>query len=326
MMKNNQIELFYKWIDESDNICIGSHLNPDGDNLGSLTALYHYLKNMNKNVTWYGEDSVPDDLVFLPGIEQRTREVKENYDLFIALDCADINRLGQGKEVFENSKKTVNIDHHKTNTEFADLNIVGSISSTGELLYQILDQGTMPLDTKIATGLFTAISSDTGSFKYDSTKAGTFFAAGHLMDYDIPINTISVNLYQKRSLAKTSLLIEAMKGIEYFDNEKLAIVGVSLDLIDTCHAKPSDTEGIVEFIRDIEPVEIAILLKERKKEVKVSIRTKSYANAIAIVTPFGGGGHIRAAGATILGTLEEVKEKVKKVALKELEHARNTHC
>lgn len=325
-MKNKEITLFYQWIEESDNIIIGSHLNPDGDNLGSLTALYHYLLKLDKNVTWYGEDSVPDDLQFLPNIKMRTTKCKEDYDLFIALDCADINRLGEGRKIFKRSNKTINIDHHKTNTNFADLNIVKDISSTGELLYQILDQGSLSLDTEIATGLFTAISSDTGSFKYDSTKAGTFFAAGHLMEYNIPINKISVNLYQKRSLAKTSLLIEAMKDVEYLNNHEIAIVMVPLDLIDKCHGKQSDTEGIVEFIRDIEPVEIAILLKERRDEVKVSIRTKSYANAISIVIPFGGGGHVRAAGATISGNLLEVKEKIKEVALKELENARNTGC
>lgn len=325
-MEKSDLLKFYDLLEQCNDICIASHLNPDGDNLGSLSALYHYLLLLGKKVTWYGEDNVPDDFLFLPGIDKREKNINDAYELFITLDCADLNRLGKGQEIFKNSRYTVNIDHHKTNTNFAQINLVEEISSTGELLYQILEQGKLALNQNIATGLFTAISSDTGSFKYDSTTSDTFLAAGRLMDYGINLNMISVNLYQKRSLPKTKILIDAMEKVEYLCDGKIGIVEVPLSLIELHNGKPSDTEGIIEFLRDVDSVELAILLKERNQAVKVSIRTKSYINAIPLVTPFGGGGHVRAAGATIPGTLQEVKEKIKKIALEEFDHARNPNC
>lgn len=324
-METNR-ELFFRKVREAESICIGSHMNPDGDNLGSLSALYHYLLKMGKNVSWYGIDSVPDNLKFLPGLKNRTKDV-EPAALFIALDCGDGDRLGPGKKIMEESDYVINIDHHLSNTEFGDLNIVETVSSTGELLYKILAGGPEDLDVTIATGLFSAISTDTGSFKYDSAGSETFHIAGELMKYGVPLNEVSVQLYQTRSIPKTNLLIAAMENAEYYEDGQIAVTSVSLKMVEDCNAKPSDTEGIVEFLRDTDPVEISILLKERRNNtVKVSVRGKNYVNVIPIVTPLGGGGHFRAAGATGHGTLEEVKAQVLKSAVKELEHARNSDC
>ena len=308
-------------IDNSNNILVASHLNPDGDNLGSITAMYLTLKKYGKNVFLIEDDEVPASLKFLPGINAmiKSKKIKEDADLFITLDCADMERLGNAKELFLNAKHTLNIDHHSTNTRFAEFNIVDDKSpATGEILFEILTYLGYELDKDIATCIYTSISSDTGSFKYDSVRKSTFEIAAKLMDYDININDIAVNLYQNRSLQKTELLLRALNRLELYEDNKIGIVSINDSDMEECNAKKSDSDGIVEFVRDISTVELAILLKEKGSVVRLSTRSKSYVDCTKIASKFGGGGHIRAAGATIESNLELAKEEVLKYAIKEI--------
>lgn len=321
---NNDLKIafqdFRNLILESENIVIASHVNPDGDNLGSILATFEMLNNLGKKPRVIVNDFIPMDFRFLPNVDKTVKAAEIDFvpDLFIALDSGDKNRLGLSVELFNKSKKTVNIDHHKSNTKFADLNIVDEkATATGELLYRIFREIDLPINKNSATCLYTAISSDTGSFKYDSLTDYTFKVAGELLKYEIDTNTIAVNLYQSRSVEKTNLLIESLKDITYLFDNKVAIVKVTLENVSKVKAHPSDTEGIVEFIRDIEPVEVAILLKERKESVKLSLRTKSYINAINIAKHFDGGGHIRAAGATIHLDIKEAEKEVIRVITEE---------
>ncbi len=174
------------------------------------------------------------------------------------------------------------------------------------------------LDKDIATCLYTAISSDTGSFKYDSIRPDTFITAAHLLEYGIDKNEIAVNLYQKRSLEKTKLLIKALSTMELFENNKIAIVYADDEMIKSCGAVKSDTEGIVEFIRDIDGVEVAVFMKIKESSIKLSIRTKSHVDATKIATVYGGGGHTRAAGADMDLPFKERKKEVIKLAMDEL--------
>ncbi|SHG94756.1 phosphoesterase RecJ domain-containing protein [Anaerosphaera aminiphila DSM 21120] len=311
-----------KIIEDSNKIYIASHVSPDGDNIGSLLAMFKILKNLNKEVYMIMNEDAPDDESFLPNLKYAVKsdDLDSDSDLFITLDCADLNRLGIAKNLFLNSKYTVNIDHHYTNTNYAQLNIVDSkASATGELLYTIFSELNLKLDTEIATCLYTAISSDTGSFKYDSTTSYTFEVASELLKYNIDKREININLYQNKSLEKTKLFLEALNSFELYGNDKIGLVTISDDLIKSIGAKNSDADGIVEFIRDISGIEIAILLKEKSDCIRLSLRTKSYANAINIASKFNGGGHIRAAGATIELPLKDTKKKVVEYSLMELD-------
>jgi phosphoesterase RecJ-like protein len=318
-VKNDKIK---KSIDSANNICIASHLNPDGDNLGSVLALYKLLKNMNKNVFALIDDDVPENLQFLPNLDKsnKSSDIKIDPDLFIVVDCADIGRMSSNiQNIFGNAKNTINIDHHLTNTKFAKLNLVDTKSpATGELLFALFYEIGYELDKDIATCLYAAISTDTGSFKYDSTRKETFLTAAELLKYDININEIAVNLYQKRSLPKTKLLIKAMDNLELYANNKIALVHVDDEMVKEASAKKMDTEGIVEFIRDIDDVEVALFMKIKQSSIKVSIRTKSYVNAIKIAEKFGGGGHVRAAGANMDLDFEKNKKLLIKYAMEEL--------
>lgn len=310
-------------INESENIAVASHLNPDGDNLGSVTAMVGMLKKLGKNVVYVLDDIIPNSFKFLPNLSYAKSPDKINnvFDLFIALDSSDENRMGDNiKKVFETSKKTVNIDHHFSNTKFADLNIVDDKSpATCEVLARIFETLDLELNKDIATSLFTGLSTDTGSFKYSSVNSNTFLIASNLFKYDIDINEVTVNVYQSRSRQKTDLLIRAMNSIEYFDNDKIAVVFVTKDDMIKSKAEKADADGIVEFVRDIDSVELAVLLKEKDDCIRLSLRSKSYIDCTKVASKFNGGGHVKASGGTINHTdLNKAKEDVVKVAEEQL--------
>lgn len=317
-MKINRVKAL---IDGANKIYIASHINPDGDNLGSLMALYLALKKENKEVFAIEDDEIPVAQAFLPGIDEmvHSSSLNDAADLFIAVDCADKERLGENPgKLFDKAKNTLNIDHHRTNTMYADINIVDSKApAAGEIVYNLLKKLDIEIDKDIATSIYEAISSDTGSFKYDSVRKATFLAAADLMDYGVEPGEIAVNLYQNRSLPKTKLLIKAMNTLELYEDGKIGLVIVSDDDIEKLGAKKSDSDGIVEFVRDISTVELAIFLKDKGDSVKLSLRSKKYIDATKITDKFGGGGHIRAAGATINLKIDEAKEKVLKYAIEE---------
>lgn len=310
-----------KKIVEATSIGVASHIDPDGDNLGSICALKKSLEIFGKEVFLYIDDQIPRSYQFLPGVDESSEiETNRRHDLFFALDCADQERLGKRVgDLFDRAKTKVVIDHHLTNQGYGDLNFIEIVSSTGELLYEILKQADLPIDEKVATCLYTAISSDTGSFKYDSTSSRTHEIAADLLSHQIDLNEITINLYQRRSLAKTNLLMRAMQNLKILEDGKIALTRISLDDLDKVQAEHSDTDGIVEFIRDIDGVELAIFLKDSKRSgSKISMRSKGDIDASKIAVKFGGGGHKRAAGASFNGDLDQCQEAILKVVNDEI--------
>ena len=317
----SSIEEAIKLIEKSEhNIYICSHIQPDGDNIGSTLALGMAIKKMSKNVKLLKVDDIPSDYKFLPNVDLiKKYEMEENIDLFIALDSSDMERLGVGKEFAKNANNIINIDHHITNTKFGDINIVSSSSAaTGELVYEFIKQMGVDIDKNIATCLYTAISTDTGSFIYSNTTYMTHLIIAELLKTGIDINNININLYQKRSMERTRLFINVLNDIEIFLNGKIGIVTVTQDMLKSSNAKLEDTEGIISFVRDIDSVEVACLLKEvNKNEIKVSLRSKEKIDVSKISSKFNGGGHIRAAGCTLFTEMDNAKELI----LKEIEMA-----
>ncbi len=315
---NEVISLIQDSITRSSTIAVVSHKNPDGDSLGSLIAMGLSLDKLNKNVIFVKPDIIPEDYLFLPAIEKMTQidNIDIEIDLLIVLDSSDPDRLGLNKNLLEISKKIINIDHHISNTNFGNLNIVmPESSSTGEIVFEILSKAQFPIDVDIATCIYTAISTDTGRFSYQSVSKNTHLIVSDLYDYGINGYEINKNLYQNRSLSKTKLFILAVSNLEFYQDGKIAIAKVTKDMYSKTGAKPDETEGIVEFLRDTEGVEVACLLKELKNnDVKISIRTKEYVDANEICSFFDGGGHVRASGASSALSVEETEE----VLLKEI--------
>ena len=309
----NLFDLAIKRIKDSENIYIASHIQPDGDNIGSMLALGMALNKIKKKVFILKSDNIPSDFLFLPNVDIiHDYRSEDKIDIFIALDTSDENRLGQNKDLLSKAKTVINIDHHISNTNFGSINIVDSKSAaTGELVYNLINKMKISIDKDIATCIYTAISSDTGSFMYDNTTAETHEIVAELINIGIDKSNININLYQNRSIERTMLFINAVKSLNlYFDN-KVVIVKVTQSMVEDSNAKMEDTEGIVSFIREIDCVEIAIILKEfKEKEIKVSMRSKRFADVSEICANFGGGGHIRAAGCTINSTISIAEELI----------------
>ncbi|HEY8361348.1 MAG TPA: bifunctional oligoribonuclease/PAP phosphatase NrnA [Tissierellaceae bacterium] len=300
----------FKYILNSKNIYIASHVQPDGDNIGSLLALGMALLKLEKDVYILKSDIIPSDFSFLPNIELiKDYDGADDIDLFIAIDSSDEERLGKNRDLLSKSKLTINIDHHISNTRFGDINIVDeNASSTGELIFEFIKFMNISIDEKIATCLYTAISTDTGSFMYSNTSAKAHEIAAELIRFGADTENININIYQNKSLERIKLFIKTMNNLEFYFDNKVALVSITQKMLEDCNASMEDSEGIISFVRGISPVEIAVLLKELSdNEIKISMRSKRYVDVSSICYNFGGGGHIRAAGCTIYDSLEKAK-------------------
>ena len=300
-------------INKSENIYICSHVQPDGDNIGSALALYMAINKKKERVNVIKVDDVPSDYQFLPDIQAfKEHDTNSPVDLFISLDSSDVERLGQGNEFLKKAKKVINIDHHVTNDNFGDVNIVlPSASATGEIVYKFIKHMNIHIDKDMATCLYTAISTDTGRFMYSNTTYETHIIASELLKTGIDLNSINIYLYQNRSVERTRLFLDALYNMELYLDGKVGMAIVTQQMMDKYNAKLEDTEGIVSFIRDTGPIEVACLLKEiSEEEIKVSFRSKKYVDVSKIAIEFGGGGHIRAAGCTIYDTIDNAKNIV----------------
>ena len=314
------IDLFKKKINEYENICLTAHVNPDGDSIGSTLALAKFIKNeMGKDVDIVISDEISSSFKFLPGISDVKKEI-DSIDLLITLDSADIGRLALDKSLVENAKCIINIDHHVTNTNFGHINFVdGKSSSTGEVLYEMMEKLGGEITKDIATCLYTSISTDTGSFKYTNTTSRTHYIASKLLEKEIDLETINIELYQKRSIEKTMLLMEGVKHLTLLKEDTVGIVAIDEEILEKCKAKIQDTSMIVDFIRGIDTVNLACLIRPiDENSSKASLRSKKNIDVSKIVSVFGGGGHAKAAGCTINLNVAEAKEAITKEILRYL--------
>lgn len=312
-MKNN---ILMK-LDRFDTIYLISHVNPDGDSIGSLLALGKSLKYIyDEKVILLKSDNIPNKFMFLEDIELLSNldvlnDVKNN-SILITLDCGDINRIGSTYEHIKKFKEIINIDHHISNTNFGNINIIDSkASSTGEIIFDLLNHNQLKIDKSIATSLYMAISTDTGSFKYESATSKTYRTAAELLEYGIDKSKIIFEIYQNRSIEKTNIFIEAIKDLKFLENNKIGTATVSLEMMNKVNASPGDINGVVEFIRDTENVEVSCVIKEiEDNKFKISLRSKSYLDVSKVANVFGGGGHIRASGMTVEGDICKIKDKL----------------
>lgn len=310
-------------IKESENIFIASHVNPDGDNLGSSLALALALKKANKKVSVLKSDIIPDTFKFLPGIDTISSFDNncEGIDLFIAVDCGDEERLGDNKCLLVEANNVINIDHHISNTNFGDINIIDSdAAATGELIYYLIKEMGIEIDKDIATNIYSAISTDTGSFKYESVSSNTHRIIADLLDTGIDKADINIKLYENMSLTRMKLFIKAMTTLEILSQGKIVILNITQEMLRETGANMEDSEGIIAFIKKLDTIEVACILKElRENEIKVSLRTKKYADASLICEKFNGGGHKKAAGCTIYNDIDKARELILKSIQEEIE-------
>lgn len=303
-------------LQNSNKIGIISHINPDADNLGSLTALSESLRKYGKDVTSICIDTIPYNLEFLHGIDKLTNEWDKQYDLLISLDSSSMDRLGNAQKIVNNAKYTLNIDHHISNNLTFDYNIVKpKASSTGEVLYEFLKEYNLPINENVAESIYTAIVGDSGSFKYDTVSPKTLRIAADLLEIGVDKDKINTNLYGKNKMGKIKLLRILLERMTIVKEKKLVYSYLLDSDFEKSNAVDADIEGLVEFLRDIDGIEIALILRQSKLGFKGSTRSKSDYNVSELALKFNGGGHLRAAGFTVLEkdidkALELVLEKI----------------
>ena len=302
-------------LEQSNSIAVIAHVNPDGDSIGSILSLGLALKKLYKNVDILLNDEFPGRFKYLPGvhhIKKHDSEVK-GYDLVFALDCGDVNRLGDSVSLVANSNTVVNIDHHVSNDSFGNINFVEvEASSTCEIVYKVIKEIlSIEIDKDIATCLYTGIVSDTGSFKYDNTSPYTLRVAADLMELGIDTGEISHYLYHNNSLNSILFLAAILKNMEILLDGKVAIITMTLDDIKSFDVQHEEMEGLINYCRDIEGVEVAVSLREMENNTtKASFRGKTYFDVNQLASKFGGGGHKKASGATITNNLIEAKKLI----------------
>lgn len=298
-------------INKANTIVILTHESPDGDAMGSSLAMYNALKKMGKNV----DVIIPEyskTFTFLPGSEDIKDEgTQAHYDLAIALDCADSKRMNGFVKYFEDARITISIDHHSMNPMFADFNYVNPVApATCQILVVVLEYLKVEITKDIGTCLLTGIITDTGGFKYPGVTAETFEFAAWLLNSGVNVSNIYKKVLQMKTRANYELSKLAMDRMEFLEDNKITFTYITLEDAKRFSAEEGSHEGIVEIGRDIEGVEVAIFLHEREDGFKVSLRSNEYVNVADVCLMFGGGGHVRAAGCKISGTIEQIKNKL----------------
>ncbi|MBO4292779.1 MAG: bifunctional oligoribonuclease/PAP phosphatase NrnA [Clostridia bacterium] len=302
-------------IQNSESIVVVTHQTPDGDAVGSSLAMKLALESMGKNPDVIIPE-VPSIYDFLPGREDiKASSDVEKYELAISVDCATEMRI-DGKEYFENAKHTIVIDHHGSNTMYGDFNYVNPVSpACCDILAGVFDYYNINITKDIGTCLLTGIITDTGGFKYPSTTAETFEFAAELLRKGVNVSEIYKRTMDTMSRATFELTKRVMDRMEILEDGKVAFTYITKQDVNEVDAKPGDHEGLVNIGRNLDGVEVSIFIRqneENKDEFRASLRTNGDVNASDICLMFGGGGHPRAAGATIEGTIEQVKEKLMK--------------
>lgn len=296
-----------------DNIVVISHVNPDGDAIGSGLALTLGLKKIGKNVRFILQDKYPDSVKFLNEInivEQYNENNEYKFDLTICVDGATDDRLGKAKELLKN-RFVINIDHHISNTLYGNLNYVEEISSTSELIYKFLKFCEIDIDINMAEALYTGLVNDTGNFSHDNVTEKTFEMAAELKRIGASNSKVVREFFNTKSLPAIKLLGIAMYEMEYNENKKLVYYFMSKEILDKYNGRKEDTEGIVEKLISFKEAEVSLFLREDKIGViKGSMRSKHDIDVNKIASIFGGGGHRKAAGFTSELPAEEIIKKV----------------
>ncbi|CEH35264.1 DHH family phosphoesterase [Romboutsia lituseburensis] len=322
-MKNN-IDNIIEFLHGSNDFVVTSHVSPDGDNIGSTLGMYYSLKKLGKNVYYVLDDSAPLNLNFLvDGVKiLKSSEFEQKDYSIIALDCGDKSRICLSDDIRDSAKTIICIDHHASNDAYGDLNYIdANASSTCELVYNLLVEfknikGLDLIDENIATALYTGLVTDTGNFAYSSTHPSSFEMAKELLLKGAKRDMIIQQVFQSNPYNYYKLLGEALNTLDIIDG-KVASISITKEMLKNNTISFNDVDGITSYTRDIQGVEVGILLKEKKEnEVKVSLRSKNYVDVSQIAQSFNGGGHVRAAGCTIYDSVENAKKKVLEAVLK----------
>jgi bifunctional oligoribonuclease and PAP phosphatase NrnA len=300
-------------IDRGQHFLVATHIDPDGDALGSAFALCFALRSLGKEASVYLKDDVPYRYAFLPRPEPVLREMpKSGYDTVLVLDCGDLSRVGNDHNTLNHMGYLINIDHHETNDTFGQINIVDErASSSAELLYLILKALGVKLSYEIAVNIYTAVITDTGSFRYESTTPRAFSICEEMTGLGVVPSYVAGEVYESHPKERFALLCLVLGTLELFLNDRIATAFVTQEMFRKTGTDREFTEGFVEQIKEMRGIEVACIFREVEDgKFKVSMRSKGSADVARVAHQFGGGGHKKAAGCTLEGSITEVKKEL----------------
>jgi phosphoesterase RecJ-like protein len=304
----------------ADDLLILTHRNPDGDGIGAALALAMALRAIGKRVTVVCPDPLPPYLLRMPGAHEVQQQLsKDAWNLVIGVDVSDpalLEPLPFADPAAFAEAKSLNIDHHYSNLRYARFNYVdASAASATEIISELVtDNLGVPLTVDIATDLLYGIVNDTHSFQNSNTSPRTLRLSADLVEAGADLSRIVFNLLLQRGAESARLWAEVLSSLSFEDCERVAFLTVSLDALERAGATLTDADGLVEFLRNIRDVDLAVLFKQTgPEEYRLSMRTSAAVDATVIAAVFGGGGHQRAAGADAHGDLAEIQERLLEV-------------
>lgn len=303
-------------IERGNRFLITTHIDLDGDAVGSVFSFYWMLETYKKDVHVFLRDPVPYKYRFLPGPNGDKLILKEipdvKYDTVFVLDCGELQRIGNGFERLKNNGFLINIDHHNTNSYFGNINLVNpEASSTAEIIYDLIDFLKADITYEMAVNIYTAVLTDTGSFRYENTNTKAFKICAHMTELGVKPHIIAQKVYESHPRERFFLLGKVLNTLEFHKNGKVAMAHITKDMAQGDYSLEEFTDGFVEFIKEIDGIEMAVIIRQiEKNKYKISMRSKGDGDVSAICSIFGGGGHKKAAGCYISGELNEVKEKL----------------
>lgn len=316
-----------------ESFLISSHINPDGDAVGSLLAFYSFLSGFEKKVSVINSDPEPFAYSFLPNVaalqyinfpsnventrhldsESRLLDIESipDADVAIILDCGSLDRIGE--ELVKRIRPgqiLINIDHHKSNEYFGTHNLVNTKAcATAEIVFNLIDYSDVEINREQALCIYTAILTDTGCFRYSNTTPETHKIAAQLIDKGVQPAQVAESVYEIIPYQRAKLLGLALDNLKISSDGRIAWVAVTNEMYEKAGAGSADTEGIIEYIRTIRDTEAVILFRELEDgSIKVSMRSKRGLDVAQIASNFGGGGHKAAAGCTIDQPLKTVMD------------------
>lgn len=300
-------------------ILVASHIDPDGDAIGTQLAFASYLRSLEKEVFLVREAEVPAKYRFLYGIDSITDVNSYDKDFLVdaalILECPNVTRIGQARRLLTSEAKIVNIDHHQDNEDFGDINWVDTqASSVGEMAFEYFSRVGYRISTETAEQLYTAILTDTGRFRYSSMSSRTMAIAGLLIEAGADPQKICDNVYYSMRPSTMKLIGKVLNSIEFFDKGSICLLTLTRQMLDQCGAEDSESEGIVDFTLFAKDVLVGALLKGGNPDgTKVSLRSRDDIDVAALASRFGGGGHPNASGCFIPLPLPEAKKELIKL-------------
>ena len=304
----------YKEIKNAESFVILTHENPDGDAIGSATAMAMVLKNMGKSIVDIYLKEYPEIYKFVPGTELIKSEAqKTNYDMAIVLDCSSLERVNVlYRDLFENALIKVQIDHHNKNAMFADYNIVNPVSpACTQILSSSFDYLGIEITKEIATSIITGIITDTCGFSTKETSADSFEFASTALNMGVNVSKVYRDAFNKISKPRFEIQKLAQNRLEFLENGKIAYTYITKEDEKNIGTQNGDLATIVEIGKNIEGVEVSVFIYEKEDgSFKASIRSNEYIDSSAVCLSLGGGGHLRAGGVILHMSLEEAKDMI----------------